>query len=353
MCITLLSQGVLDEPVVKSRVSGVDRCVCESTSLQALRLGLPVRGELARMVRQSPPSLIHNHGIWLPVNHWASSAARRLGVPLVVHPRGTLGPWALKQKALKKRLAMALFQHRDLELAKVFVATSVEEYHNIRKLGFSQPVAIIPNGIDLDAETFHDPQFTNQVGGRTALFLSRIHMSKGLVTLVHARTQVCPPGWRLQIAGPDKVGHLKEVMNEARNAGIETCIDYVGEVDGEKKDAIYRSADLFVLPTFSENFGVVVAEALSHGLPVITTRGAPWADIETHGCGWWVDIGVEPLAAALRQAMALSDTERRVMGERGRAYVQRYNWANIGRQTAEVYRWVLGLGSKPDCVQLD
>ena len=108
-----------------------------------------------------------------------------------------------------------------------------------------------------------------------------------------------------------------------------------------------------MLPTFSENFGVVVAEALSHGLPVITTRGAPWADLETHGCGWWVDIGVEPLAVALRQAMALSDDERWTMGERGRAYVQRYNWADIARQMADVYRWVLGQGTRPDCLHLD
>ena len=108
-----------------------------------------------------------------------------------------------------------------------------------------------------------------------------------------------------------------------------------------------------LLPTFSENFGVVVAEALSHGLPVITTRGAPWADLETHGCGWWIDIGVDPLAAALRQAMALSDDERRAMGERGRTYVQRYNWADIARQTIEVYRWVLGQGPRPDCVHQD
>ena len=106
-------------------------------------------------------------------------------------------------------------------------------------------------------------------------------------------------------------------------------------------------------PTFSENFGVVVAEALGHGLPVITTRGAPWADLETHGCGWWIDIGVEPLAAALRQAMALSDDERRAMGERGRAYVQRYNWDVIAREMIHVYRWMLGHGDPPACVQVD
>ena len=130
-------------------------------------------------------------------------------------------------------------------------------------------------------------------------------------------------------------------------------MEYLGEVDGEAKTRAYLDADVFVLPTFSENFGVVVAEALAHGLPVITTRGAPWADLETYGCGWWVDIGVEPLVQALREAMALSDDERRAMGERGRDYVRRYDWDNIGQQTIDVYRWVLGQGPQPDCVRTD
>ena len=93
--------------------------------------------------------------------------------------------------------------------------------------------------------------------------------------------------------------------------------------------------------------------ALAHGLPVITTRGAPWADLEAHGCGWWVDIGVDPLVHALREAMALSGGERRAMGARGRDYVRRYAWGSIAQTTIDVYRWVLGQAQQPDCVRLD
>ncbi len=107
-----------------------------------------------------------------------------------------------------------------------------------------------------------------------------------------------------------------------------------------------------MLPTFSENFGVVVAEALAHGLPVITTQGAPWADLPAFGCGRWIPIGVEPLAEALREAMALSDAERAAMGERGLQYVRRYDWAAIAEDMAAVYRWVLGRGDRPDCVRV-
>ena len=351
--VSLVSQGVPGEPSVRPQAAGVSCRICQSASRQALRLGIPVRAELGRIARQAPPSLIHSHGLWQPANHWAASTARRYGVPLIVHPRGMLEPWALQHKGFKKRLGMALFQRRDLETAKVLVATSADEYRNLRRLGLTQPVAIIPNGIDLTAAGVPKVERARATGGRTVLFLSRVHKVKGLSNLVQAWAQVQPAGWRLQIAGPDEGGHLAEVLRAAQAVGVAGSIIYLGEVDGARKTEVYRNADLFVLPTFSENFGVVVAEALSHGLPVITTRGAPWADLETHGCGWWVDIGVEPLATALRQAMALNDDERRAMGERGRAYVQRYNWADIARQMADVYRWVLGQGARPDCVRLD
>ena len=351
--VTLLSQGALGGPVVRPRATEVSCRICHSASGQALRLGWPVRTELTRVARQTPPSLIHNNGLWQPVNHWTASTARRYGIPLVVQPHGMLEPWALQHKALKKRLGMALFQRRDLETAKVLVATSAGEYRNLRHLGLTQPVAVIPNGIDLTAAGGPKVDRPRATGDRIVLFLSRVHKVKGLTNLVQAWAQVQPTGWRLQIAGPDEGGHLAEVLRAAQAVGVAGSIDYLGEVDGVRKTEVYHNADLFVLPTFSENFGVVVAEALSHGLPVITTRGAPWADLETHGCGWWVDIGVEPLAAALRQAMALNDDERRAMGERGRAYVQRYNWADIARQMADVYRWVLGQGPKPDCVQMN
>ena len=351
--VSLLSQGVVDEPFIQPQIAAVTCRICQSTSRMALRLGWPVRAELARIMGQSPPTLIHNHGLWQPANHWAASTARRYGVPLIVHPRGMLEPWALQHKGFKKRLGMALFQRRDLETAKVLVATSADEYRNFRRLGLTQPVAIIPNGIDLTAAGGSKVERARTAGDRTVLFLSRVHKVKGLTNLVQAWAQVRPTGWRLQIAGPDEGGHLADVLRAAQAVGVAGSIDYLGEVDGARKTEVYHSANLFVLPTFSENFGVVVAEALSHGLPVITTRGAPWADLETHGCGWWVDIGVEPLAAALRQAMALNDDERRAMGARGRAYVQRYNWADIARQMADVYRWVLGQGARPDCVRLD
>lgn len=273
---------------------------------------------------------------------------------MVIHPRGMLEPWAISEKFLKKRLAMTLFQRKDIDSAKVLVATALSECENIRRLGFRQPIAVIPNGVKLAllGDVIPQPSFLNE-NFKTALFLSRVHPKKGLLNLIRAWSNLSPENWRLCIAGPNEGGHLDEVMSLARQLGIQDFIEYVGEVDGDQKDALYRSCDLFVLPTFSENFGVVVAEALSHGLPVITTHGAPWSDLEVYGCGWWVEIGIDPLQEALRKAMALSDEERHAMGARGKEYVRRYNWEDIAKQTIEVYRWILGKGDQPQCVLTD
>ena len=269
------------------------------------------------MGRSAHPALVHSHGVWHPANHWAAQAARAWGVPLIIHPRGMLEPWALGQKPLKKRLALALFQRRDLESARAFVATSEMECEGLRRFGLKQPVAVIPNGVDFDDAAASDlGGARRQDGERIALFLSRVHPKKGVLELVQAWGQVAPAGWRLRIAGPDEGGHWGQVERLVRQLGLGARVEYLGPVEGARKAALYREADLFVLPTFSENFGVVVAEALAHGLPVITTRGAPWADLETYGCGWWIEVGVEPLVVALREAMALT---RRAAGRDGGA----------------------------------
>lgn len=272
-------------------------------------------------------------------------------IPLVVQPRGMLSHWAIRHKRWKKALAMKAFQRSDLEGATLFFATSHQECDDIRALGFSQPIAVIPNGVVMPICSSR--QFETQGGLRKALFLSRIHPTKGLGNLVEAWARLRPAGWQLIIAGPDEGGHRREVALAAHRLGVSDAIQWVGEIDGDKKSELYRSADFFVLPTFSENFGVVVAEALAHGLPVITTRGAPWADLDTYDCGWWIDVGVEPLVNALRSAIALSDEQLREMGARGREYVRRYDWEDIARRTTEVYWWILGQGRRPDCVRLD
>lgn len=306
------------------------------------------RTMLANRCQQTEVRLIHDHGLWLPTNHAAASAARRLNIPLIVSPRGMLEPWALQYKAWKKRIAWKLYQHKDLLSACTLHATSEREAENFRQMGFEQPIAMIPNGIHLPA--WNDPVKT-RTETHTALFLGRIHPVKGLSELVRAWQLARPKGWRMVIAGPDEGGHKKEVESAIHQAGLQDIFQFAGAVEGEAKTSLYRSADLFILPTFTENFGIVVAEALACGVPVITTKGAPWEGLITHRCGWWIDIGAEPLAAAIREAITLSDDERQKMGKLGRVFVEKnFGWTQIAEQMLSVYQRILGQGEKPACL---
>ena len=298
--------------------------------------------------------LIHNHGIWKVTNHITSAMARHYKIPIIIQPRGMLEDWALKYKPIRKKLALTLYQKTDLESAHSFIATSIQEYENIRKLGLQQPIAIIPNGIVMPFDNQLD-LLSKKINTkeRTVLFLSRIHPKKGLINLIDAWDRLRPEGWRLKIVGPNEGHHLSTLIDRVEKANLCSVVSFSDYADSSMKHDLFQGANLFVLPTYSENFGVVIAEALSYGLPVITTKGAPWSELATAGCGWWIDIGVEPLVAALREALLMSEMGRVNMGKLGLEYVKKYNWKTIALETTEFYKWIIEGGSKPSFVRFD
>ena len=131
-------------------------------------------------------------------------------------------------------------------------------------------------------------------------------------------------------------------------------MEFVEPLYGEAKLSAYREADLFVLPTRSENFGITVAEALAAGTPAIVTKGAPWQGLQTHRAGWWIDIGVDALVAALEEAMAASPDELVRRGINGREWMIRdFSWHNLGKQMDRTYRWLMEGGVHPSWVRLN
>lgn len=294
--------------------------------------------------------IIHVDGVWSPYCHLGIWFARLQKKPLVITPHGMLEPWALSVKKIKKRIGYNLFLKRDFEKATALQTTAREEAEHLRALGLRTPVAVIPNGVNI-------PRFKEKVKKpnakrRRLLFLSRIHPKKGVLELVRAVAslrEVFERGkWVLTIAGPDEDGHLALVKMEAQNLGVDHLMEYAGPVEGDKKWDLYRSSSLFILPTYSENFGLVIAEALGCGVPVITTHGAPWKELNTYHCGWWYPIGQKALESTLRQAMTTSSQVLRSMGDKGKRLVdQKYTWPNIGNQLKEMYEWFLKKRPKP------
>ena len=214
--------------------------------------------------------VLHDNGIWLPHNHALAAVARASRVARVTSPRGMLAPWALNHKALKKKLAWWFYQKRDLASANMLHATSEAEGADIERLALGPRVVVIPNGVfwgDMPA-----PRASPCVNGRrTALFLGRLYPVKGLPLLIDAWAKVRPPGWRLVLAGPDEQGHKAELEALIEKSGLGDVVTFTGSVAGKDKAELLSGAELFVLPSLSESFGMAIAEALAAGKPVLTT----------------------------------------------------------------------------------
>jgi len=295
--------------------------------------------------------LLHDNGIWLPHNHRLAMLAEKRGIPRLVSIRGMLEPWALRHKQAKKKIAWWLYQRRDLKQARLHIAAGEAEAKNLQRLGFNVPVATVPNGIDLPEECPRNLRLDAQraVRGRqrTALFLGRICPIKGLPMLVEAWARVQPEGWLLRIAGPDEAGHQKQVEKAVSDSGLGDVVSFVGPVEPQMKSSVFFDVDLFVLPTHSESFGMAVAEALAHGVPVLTTTGAPWSMLQETGCGWWVQPTVDCLAEGLRRATTLDREELLRMGEKGRSLVSKeFGWKRIANLMLSTYEEVLKHGGR-------
>lgn len=298
-------------------------------------------------------AVVHFHGLWNPAMARLARRCRAAGVPYVVSPHGMLEPWAWQHKRWKKRLGWWLFQRQVLQHAAAIVATAPAEADNLRPFRLRPPVAVVPNGVawpppvsaalaepGAPAAVVADPPAG---APRVALFLSRLQRKKGLPLLLEAWAQVRPAGWQLLIHGPDEEGHLAEVTAQIARLGLGEVVRLGPALQGGAKWEAYARAELFVLPTHSENFGLVVAEALAVGTPVLTTTGAPWAELVEHRAGWWVPPTVPALQQALTAATALPTAKLRAMGARGRALVEaRYTWSAAAGQLARLYERVAG-----------
>lgn len=294
-----------------------------------------------------PVDVAHVHGVWLLTMVKAMVWCIWHKVPFVVSPHGSFMPRVFTHGWLKKKIVFHLLLRPLIKRAACIHCTAKAEKEACAALGFRGPFVVAPLGCDVPAEpvvrVHNEPHAT-----RTVFFLSRLGEEKGLLNLLEAWKQLVAAAgvtrqdaastWRLVLAGPDWKGYSAIVRAKVKELGLEGSVSFPGRVEGEQRDRLYRDADVFVLPSPMENFSAVVLDALAWGLPTIATKGTPWRELETERCGWWIDQGVEPLRAALAEAMAMSDAERRAMGARGRALALRnYSWDGVAQKLESAY----------------
>ena len=297
--------------------------------------------ELRRYLHQTSFEVMHHHALWLLTLHYARETAHRQAIPLVISPRGMLSGWAYRHRLWRKRLAQSLVHPGACAAAAGWHATSPEEADDIRSLGFRQPVCVSPNGVVL-------PEASDLAAARAvwqgicpatktrpvALFYSRFHRKKRLRELIALWLSAPRGDWLLLIAGVAEDYTPAELAAEVAAAG---AAGRIVVADGADRPHPYAVASLFMLPSHSENFGLVIAEALAAGVPALVTDTTPWSGLAAHGCGWcgpWASYG-----AGLATALSTPPEELAAMGRRGREWAARdFSWVRAAALLNEFYR---------------
>ncbi len=296
--------------------------------------------ELSRHLATTDYDLVHNHALWLLPLRYARAAAQRTGAPLVISPRGMLSGWAYDHRRWRKQLAELFVHPGAFRDAAGWHATSADEADDIRRRGFTQPVCVAPNGVPIPdfAELAHQRLAWLEIapalaGRRVALFYSRFHRKKRLRELV-ALWAAAPRGdWLLLIAGVEEDYTVAEINQWIATTGAGESIAVFA---GAGHPPPYGLASLFLLPSHSENFGLVIAEALAAGMPALVTDTTPWRELAGHRAGWcvpWADY-----AAALQSALDQPANDLLAMGVAGRKWAARdFSWEGAARTLHAFY----------------
>lgn len=311
---------------------------------------------LNRALAQADPDVLHTAGLWMYPSVATRRMHRKKGKPYIVSPHGMLDPWALKNSGWKKRIAALAYERAHLEEASCLHALNEAEARAIRDCGLRNPICVLPNGVDLpDVEKRAAPPLWCPLPGADApvlLFLGRLHPKKGLLPLLRAWSALGDTGWRLVIAGWDQGGHREELEALVRANKLESSVSFPGPLHGEQKEAAYRAASAFVLPSFSEGLPITVLEAASYGLPILMTNACNLSEGFAVGAARQINTDERELAEQLKSFFALSDGDRIAMGDRAREWVKTsFDWNRIAREMAAVYHWVIGAGPRPTCVE--
>ena len=301
--------------------------------------------------------VVHQHGVWTALSRVTNRWRETHKGLTVIAPHGSFAAAALNRSRWKKKIALLAYETENLRRASCLHAVSMLEVESLRTYGLRNPVALIPNGVSEEwlESTGDSSRFLEDLGLREGrpvmLYLGRVTPIKGLPMLIRAlariRTQL--DDWLLVIAGPDEFNHSATIVDLIEELEMEQWVRVVGPVYGQQKRDAFAAASFFVLPSYSEGFPLVVMEALGAGVPVLTTKGVSWPELETHNCGWRTEATEDGLVDALTTIVDLPETVLSKMGHSGKELVIRsYTWSQAAQKTRFLYHWLLGAGARPD-----
>ena len=271
------------------------------------------------------------------------------GKKCVVSPRGTMNKEALKYSSLKKKIFYFLFQKNVLNKVDLIHATSQSELKDIREFGIDKPVTVIPNGVDIPILKYkkHSTKFK-------LIYLGRIHPKKGIDNAIQAWASIESkyPYWVFEIAG---VGN-KKYENQIKKLILNTkskSIQFLGPLYGDNKQKFIQSADILIMPSYNENFGMVAAEALSNNTPVICGENTPWEEVVKKKCGWSIPNDSKNIEKTLNKALRMSKRELFHMGHKGRLWMKKeYSWDQLAYKMILSYQWLISKKNKPSWIYL-
>ena len=279
--------------------------------------------------------LIHIHGIWPFLNTFVAYFAIIKKIPYLVSPQGMLEPWSINEKKIKKFIFLKLVWKIIFKKASRIIFTSKQEFKNFKKLDIIRKFKneIIPNGFFI--HDYRRIKKKNKI--KQLLFLSRIHKKKGIKMLVEAFTELDPDNWQLNIAGSGEKNFVNGLKKEYDLYLKNKKILFLGFKDKLKKLNVFKNSDIFVLPSYSENFGIVIPEALSFGLPVITTRATPWSEIKKKNCGWFIHPNKNALKKCLNTVFKLKNEQLIIMSKNAKKLSENYKWIKISKKIKDIY----------------
>lgn len=359
--VPILAKGLsligLDTTLFFCKTDHMNTHIVDGTSVKLNIVSQSISSSnLEHIILEENYNLIHCQNLWAPLYHRIAKIARKHKIPYMMTPRGCLEPWAYQGqdfvRNLKKKIAMFLYQKKDLQMAACILATSDMEAKNLRVLGIKAPIAVIPNGIDVSEYECRSIDNKSAIK-KQILFLSRIHKKKGIEFLIDAWVFLKDkyPDWNVVIVGNGEESYISNLKDIIRKKCLQDCVEIIPPVYGEAKHKLYCDSALFVLPTYSENFGMVIAEAMSCGVPVITTKGTPWQVLNDRRLGWCIELSLENLIATLTEAIDLGQDELFAMGQCSSKYIySTYQYTSVAAKNKTVYEWIVNKGEKPEYV---